>query len=75
MISGTDVGLITLVLVKPLAQLQLFEQTAPVEVDYFIDFGQCPEIQNNAYLNFICCPNASLSGVSLYGDLTTVWSN
>jgi hypothetical protein len=75
MISGTDVGLITLVLVKPLAQLQLFEQTAPVEVDYFMDFAQCPEIQNNAYLNFICCPNASLSGVSLYGDLTTVWSN
>jgi hypothetical protein len=75
MISGTDVGLVTLVLVKPLAQLQLFEQTAPVEVDYFLNFGQCPEIQNNAYLNFICCPNASLSGVSLYGDLTTVWSN
>lgn len=75
MISGTDVGLITLVLVKPLAQLQLFEQTAPVEVDYFINFAQCTEIQNNAYLNFICCPNASLSGVSLYGDLTTVWSN
>jgi hypothetical protein len=75
MISGTDVGLITLVLVKPLAQLQLFEQTAPVEVDYFMNFAQCPEIQNNAYLNFICCPNASLSGVSLYGDLTTVWSN
>jgi len=74
MVSGVDVGLITLVLVKPLAQLQIREQTAPVEVDYFVDFGQVPEIQNDAYLNIICCPSASLSGVSLFGDITTVWS-
>jgi hypothetical protein len=71
---GADVGLFTIALVKPLGQMQIRGIDAPVEVDYFKDFAQSPIIQDDAYLNFICCPNGSLSGVPIYGDLKTVWN-
>lgn len=71
--TGSDVGLMTLVLVKPIAQLSLLGIDAPVEVDYLKDFSHLPEIQDNAYLNLICCPNGSLSGVSFHGEISTSW--
>ena len=71
---GPDVGLFTLVLVKPLAQMQIRGTDAPVEVDYFRDFAQCPVIQDDAYLNFICCPNGSLSSVAIHGDISVIWN-
>ena len=72
---GSDVGLFTLVLVKPLLQTMLLEQTAPVEVNTLTDKGLLmPEIQDDAYLNLICLPNGSLSGVTLVGDLKYVWN-
>lgn len=72
--STADVGLITFVLVKPLADFVLREQTAPVEVDFLRDRPSLPVIQDGAYLNFIALPMGSLASVSLYGALTTVWS-
>lgn len=72
--STADVGLITFVLVKPLADLVLREQTAPVEVDFLRDRPSLPVIKDGAYLNFIALPMGSLASVSLYGALTTVWS-
>jgi hypothetical protein len=75
MISGVDVGLFALVLVKPVAQASLRGVDAPVEVDYLVDFSQAPEIANDAYLNVICCPSGSLAATTLYGDITTVWSS
>lgn len=74
MISGPDVGLVTLVLVKPLAQMQIRGLDAPVEVDYMRDFSQAPTIENDAYLNWLCCPSGSLNGVTIYGTIKTVWS-
>lgn len=71
---GADVGLFALVLVKPLAQLSLRGIDAPVEVDYFLDFGQLPRIVDDAYLNFLCCPAGSLAATALHGDLTVVWN-
>lgn len=71
---GADVGLFSLVLVKPLADLQIRGVDAPVEVDFLKDFSTAPTIVDDAYLNFICCPAASLSGVALHGDLQTVWN-
>jgi hypothetical protein len=71
---GADVGLLTFVLVKPLANFILREQTAPVEVNYVTDRPGLPEIKDGAYLNLLCCPQGSLSGVSLHGILTTTWS-
>lgn len=71
---GADVGLFTLVLVKPTAQLQLRGIDAPVEVDYFGDFGQCPTIADDAYLNMICCPAGSLAATALHGTIETTWN-
>lgn len=73
MISGPDVGLSTLVLVKPLCTLQLYEQTAPAEKDFFKDAFETPRIYDDAYLNFLVLPNGSLSGVAFNGYLNCVW--
>lgn len=72
--AGTDVGLFTLVLVKPLAELTVREITAPTEKDFYLDAGgKLPAIVDDAYLNFISCPNGSLTGVPLFGDMTFIW--
>jgi hypothetical protein len=71
---GADVGLFSLVLVKPLAQLSLRGIDAPVEVNYFTDFGQLPQIVDDAYLNFLACPSGSLAATALHGDITVVWN-
>jgi len=69
----TDVGLITLVLVKPLAQMSIRGIDAPVEVEYLVDFGNMPEIKDDAYLNFICHPGGTLSAAPIHGLIETVW--
>lgn len=69
-----DIGLIALVLVKPLAQGIIRERTAPVEKDFLIDHAQATRIYDDAYLNHIVCPSASLSGVRVMGELTTAWN-
>lgn len=70
---GVDVGLFALVLVKPLATTQIRENTAAYEKNYFLQGTFPPEIKTNAYLNWICIPNGSLSGAVIFGDLTNVW--
>ena len=73
--NGTDVGLFTLVLVKPIADLTVREITAPTEKDFFLDSGgSVPAVYDDAYLNFITCPNGSLSAVPLFGDATFIWT-
>lgn len=73
--NGTDVGLFTLVLVKPLAELTVREITAPTEKDFYLDAGgKLPEVEDNAYINFITCPNGSLSGIPLLGDCSFIWA-
>ena len=71
---GSDVGLMTLVLVKPIAQMSLRGADAPVEVDYFKDFSGLPVIEDDAYLNFICCPVGTLAATALHGEIQTAWS-
>ena len=75
MISGTDVGLFTLVLVRPLGQLSLRGIDAPVEVDYWQHFGQAPTIVDDAYLGLLACPSGSLNAAPIHGDITTIWSS
>jgi hypothetical protein len=72
--NGADVGLMTLVLVRPLESFSLNEATAPVEVSYATDLPGLTRVVDGAYLNMICLPNGSLSGVPLHGLLTTVWN-
>jgi hypothetical protein len=71
-----DVGLVAVVLVKPLARgISIFEITAPTEIDFMIEYGFMPVVQPDAYLNLICKPTGTLASAPLQGDLTTVWSN
>lgn len=73
--NGTDVGLFTLVLVSPLAELTIRGIDAPTEKDFFIQSGaKVPRIEDDAYLNFISCPNGSLTGAPLIGDATFIWA-
>jgi hypothetical protein len=72
--TGSDVGLMTLVLVKPLGQMSMRGIDAPVEVDYLKDFSQLPVIQDNAYINMICCPVGTLAATAIHGEITTSWS-
>lgn len=71
--NGIDVGLFTLVLVKPIAQMSIRGIDAPVEVDYLLDFSQLPQIEDNAYLNFICHPGGTLANAPIHGIAEFVW--
>lgn len=69
-----DVGLITLVLVKPLASFSVHDITAPVERDMILDGVQLPEIKSDAYLNLICYPSGTLASAQIMGTIETVWN-
>lgn len=71
---GADVGLFTLILVKPIAQIQIKEITAPYEKDFFLIEGACPEIKDDAYLSMICLPQGTLAATALIGDLKVIWN-
>jgi hypothetical protein len=73
--NGADVGLFSLVLVKPLCQTQIRGIDAPVEVDYFKDQGGVmPQIEDDAYLNYINLPSGSGAATTYYGALTVTWN-
>lgn len=71
---GTDVGLFSLVLVKPLASSVILEITAPCETDYLIESSNLPEIKDDAFINFVCLPNGALNATGLLADMKVVWS-
>jgi hypothetical protein len=72
--SGSDVGLFSLVLVQPLAQTQIRGIDAPVEVDYLLDRALMPRIYDDAFLNWICLPNGAINATALHGSIETVWN-
>jgi hypothetical protein len=72
--TGTDVGLFTLVLVKPLIQTQIRGIDAPVENDHFLDKMNVPRIYDDAYLNWICLPQGALNATALHGMIRTCWN-
>jgi len=73
--AGTDVGLFTMVLVKPLAELTHRGIDAPVEKDFFLDAaGKLPVIVDDAYLNFIACPMGSLTSAPINGLFKYIWN-
>ena len=67
--NDIDTGLFTIILVKPLAATQIVGVDAPVEVDWFKDKKVMPRIYDDAFLNYLCCPNGSLSGSVIIGDM------
>jgi hypothetical protein len=72
-ISG-DVGLISFVLVKPVENTAIRTIDAPAERIPLVDFADLPVIEDDAYLNLICCPQGTLAGAPLHGTITTIWS-
>lgn len=72
--NGSDTGLFALVLVKPLAETQIRGIDAPVEVDYLMQRGEMPRIYDDAYLNYVCLPNGTLSGNAFIGNIKTIYN-
>lgn len=72
--NGTDVGLFTLVLVKPLLDFTMRGVDAPIEICSICHCGgKLPVIEDDAYLNFVSCPSGSLTGAAVFGTLSTTW--
>lgn len=69
-----DVGLMTLILVKPLGTTVIRGIDAVVEKDYFMEAGVIPRIYDDAYLSFICLPQGTLAATALMGDIKTVFT-
>lgn len=82
MISGVDVGLFSIILVKPLAQTCFRESqistagtiNTPYEKDFLISNGELVRIYDDAFLNFVVLPQAALSTTILRGDLKVIWT-
>jgi hypothetical protein len=73
-LSG-DVGLITLVLVKPLATLGIYDITGPSEKDFLTHTpGSLPVIKDDAYLNLIVYPVGTLASAPIFGTIETVFT-
>lgn len=70
---GSNGGLGALVLVKPLYNTMLRELQSPSESNCFKDSALMPKIEDGAYLNFICLPNASIAGAPITGTIKTIW--
>lgn len=68
-----DVGLICLVLVKPLCTTAMRGIDAPAEHNFWIDGPVLPQVVDGAYLNFIAHPTGSLAAAPIHGDATFVW--
>lgn len=71
---GADVGLFTLILVKPLASTMIRDITAPMEKDYFLEESNVPEIKDDAYLSLLCLPQGTLAATVLLGDLQVIYN-
>lgn len=70
-----DAGLFALVMVNPLATLDIRGIDAPTEIDYLTDCGcSLPEIQDDAYLNFTVLPVGTLSGAPIHGIIETTFN-
>lgn len=71
--NGADVGLFSLILVKPLATLHIRGLDAPVEKDFFVNGASLPRIEDDAFLSFVSNPRGLLASTVLTGDLHVVW--
>lgn len=69
-----DIGLLALVLVKPIAKHYIRGIDAPSERDYFTDDAALPVIQDDAYLNLLSLPAGNLSGAPIFGYIKTLWA-
>ena len=72
--NGVDTGLFALLLVKPLAVTMIRGIDAVVEKDFLMHGATMPEIEDDAFLNYVCLPQGSLAATALIGDLKVIWN-
>jgi hypothetical protein len=70
-----DIGVLALVLVKPIATAIIYETTAVAPWDFLLHQNDLPPIVDDAYLNLVVTPPGTLSGGVISGRLTTIWSD
>jgi hypothetical protein len=68
-----DVGVLCIVLVKPLVTLSIYDSTVPSDWDLWQLLGYLPQIKDDAYLNLLLKPAGNITGASILGNITTVW--
>lgn len=71
---GADVGLFSIVLVKPLGSTLIRGIDAPVEKDFYLMSNELTEIKDNAFLNCLCLPQGTLAATALIGDIKCVFN-
>jgi len=71
---GGDVGLFSLILVKPIASTLIRGIDAPVEKDFFLTQNELTIIQDNAFINALVLPQGALNATVLMGDLKAVFN-
>lgn len=68
-------GLLSLVLVKPIADSAIREVNTAKELNFFRDAPILPRIEDGAYLNMIVCPSGTLAAGLLTGSMNFAWSD
>jgi hypothetical protein len=71
---GADTGFFALLLVKPLATIQIRGIDAPYEKDFLLFASELTQIQDNAFLSLLALPMGSMSGLAIRGNIKTVWN-
>jgi hypothetical protein len=73
LMNGATGGFMSFVLVRPLANIQLYENLTATEITQFTQRGDLPQIKDGAYLNFIINPAVTTTLVPLRGFLEFAW--
>jgi hypothetical protein len=71
---GADTGLMSIILVKPLANTIIRGIDAPVEKDFYLTENNLPIIKDNAYISALCLPQGALSSTALIGDMKCIFN-
>lgn len=67
-------GIAAFVIVKPLAQISMFEATAaPLEIDFMADKMKMPTVPDGAYLGFLARGTTGATPATIHAQIETVW--
>jgi hypothetical protein len=71
---GTDVGLFSLLLVKPLAQFSMQEAGIFVEKDFLMHELSTPQIYDDAFLGLLVLSTGSAANATIYGYIKCIYN-
>lgn len=74
-VIGAMGGLLSFVLVKPIADSAIREINTAKEINFFRDAPILPRIDDGAYLNMIVSPAGTVAAAQLAGNMDFVWGN